>query len=330
MSDPATLDPGVGSRPTLAALEDKGPAALRDLESPPAVDHDSLPARLRGHRHFYLFVSPFFVLFFILGLYPLVYSLYLSLVRWDGLTPQVWVGLDNFRLLATDRLFWNSIGTTVLLGVMYIPPMFALALGLAILLNDQALRLKGWFRAAVFVPCITPMVVIAVVFSLLFGTKFGLFNWVITSLGGHGVAWLDSPWGARIAVCAVLVWRWTGYNMVLMLAGLQGIGRDVYEAATLDGATAWQRLWHVTLPLMRPTLTFCAIMSLVGTAFMFDETFVLTRGGPGVATTNFGLYLFQQSFESFRFGYASAAAYVVAAVIFVLSLGVLRAGRSAE
>lgn len=267
-----------------------------------------------------------------LGLYPLVFSLYLSFVRWDGLGTLEWVGLANFRLLLTDVRFWSSLGVTLILGGLYIPPMFALALGLALLLNDQNLKLRGFFRAAVFVPCITPMVVIAIVFALLFGTQFGLVNWVWTGLfGGENIAWLETTWGARIAVCVVLVWRWTGYNMVLMLAGLQGISHDLYEAATLDGASRTQRLWHVTLPLLRPTLTFCAIMSLVGTAFMFDEVFVLTdNGGPGVATTNFGLYLFQLSFESFRFGYASAAAYVVAAVVFLLTLVVLRLGRAAD
>ena len=324
-----------GSEPTLSRLGRKGDADT-GLHAAPVTADASLWQQVKRHRHFYLFISPFFILFGVLGLYPLLFSLYLSFVRWNGLQPKLWVGLENFRLLFTDGLFWSSIWTTLLLGVMYIPPMFALALVLALVLNDGALRLKGWFRAAVFVPCITPMVVIAIVFSLLFGTQFGVLNWLWTSLGGllrleaQKIPWLETPWGARVAVCVLLVWRWTGYNMVLMLAGLQGINPDIYEAATLDGASRWQRLWHVTLPLLRPTLTFCTIMSLVGTAFMFDEVFVLTRGGPGVATTNFGLYLFQQSFQSFRFGYASAAAYVVAAAVFMLSLIVLRLGRAAD
>ena len=307
------------------------------VERPAVVtpgDHvgETLGARLRKHRHFYLFISPFFLLFAVLGLYPLAFSLYLSFARWDGLGPVEWAGLDNFRLLFADANFWSSLGVTLILGVIYVPPMFALALGLALLLNDQTLRLRGLFRAAVFVPCITPMVVIAVVFALLFGTQSGLVNWLWTGLfGGEPVAWLETKWGARLAVCVVLVWRWTGYNMVLMLAGLQGIPNELYEAATLDGASRFQKFRHVTIPLLRPTLTFCAVMSLVGTAFMFDEPFVLTNnGGPGVATTNFGLYLFQLSFESFRFGYASAAAYVVAVVVFLLTLLVLRLGRSAE
>ncbi len=291
---------------------------------------ESLKSRLWQYKHFYAFISPFFILFAVLGLYPLVFSLYLSFATWDGLGPQQWVGLDNFRQLLGDRMFWSSLGVTLILGMMYIPPMFVMALGLALLLNANALKLKGFFRAAVFVPCITPMVVIAVVFSLLFGTQAGLLNWLWISVGGERVAWLETTWGARVAVCVVLVWRWTGYNMVLILAGLQGISEDLYEAATLDGASRWQKLIHVTLPLLRPTLMFCAIMSLVGTAFMFDEVFVLTGGGPGTDTVNFGLYLFQLSFESFRLGYASAAAYVVAGTVFVATLIVLRLGKAAD
>ena len=291
---------------------------------------ESLGSRIAEYRWFYVFISPFFILFGVLGLYPLVYSLYLSFVQWDGLGEQQWVAFDNFSRLLSDGGFWSSLRVTLILGVMYIPPMFALALGLALILNDQTLKLRGFFRAAVFIPCITPMVVIAVVFSLLFSTQFGLVNWVSSLFGGEKVSWLQTTWGARIALTVVLVWRWTGYNMVLMLAGLQGISADLYEAATLDGAGRWEKLIHVTLPLLRPTLTFCAIMSLVGTAFMFDEPFVLTAGGPGTATTNFGLYLFQQSFESFRFGYASAAAYTVAGVVFLISLVVLRAGKAAD
>ena len=322
-----SVQPGseVAERANLDELANTPPGA------PGEYAGETLGGRMRRHAAFYWFISPFFVLFGILGLYPLVFSLYLALVRWDGLGPQEWVGLANFRNLFADGAFWSSLWVTLVIGVMYIPPMFGLALGLALLLNDQTLKLKGLFRAAVFVPCITPMVVIAIVFTLLFGTQFGVLNWLLGFVGIEPVAWLQTTWGARFALTVVLVWRWTGYNMVLMLAGLQGIDHNLYEAATLDGASRSQKLWHVTLPLLRPTLTFCAIMSLVGTAFMFDEPFVLTaNGGPGTATTNFGLFLFQQSFDTFRFGYASAAAYVVAGAVFLLSLIVLRLGKAAD
>lgn len=305
----------------------EGAAALKHVAP-------SFGRRLWQERWFYLFISPFFLLFAVLGLYPLVFSLYLSFTQWDSIGPINFVGLANFRTLLLDGQFYNSLLVTVIIGCMYIPPMFILAFGFAVLLNDQTIRLRGLIRAGVFIPCITPMVVIAFVFQILYDTKFGLLNWIWTHgfgwLGAAPIPWLESGTWAKISVSILLVWRWTGYNMVLMLAGLQGISADLYEAATLDGAGRFQRMWHVTVPLMRPTLTFCAIMSLIGTAFMFDEVFVLTKGGgPGTATNTFGMYLFNQGFSDFRFGYASAAAYVVAAVVFLLSLATLRGGRSA-
>jgi lactose/L-arabinose transport system permease protein len=134
------------------------------------------------------------------------------------------------------------------------------------------------------------------------------------------VEWLNDARWTKAAVALLVLWRWTGYNMVLMLAGLQGISHEYYEAAAVDGATGLRRVWHVTLPLMRPTFVFCFILSLMGTVYMFDEPFVLTKGGPGTTSTNFGLYLFNVSFVDFRFGYASCIAYTVSIGVLVLSL----------
>ena len=293
-----------------------------------------LTSELWKNRHFYLFVSPFFILFAIFGLYPILFSLYLSLVKWDGLTVPQFVGLANFRKLFTDPAFFRAIWNTLLIGVIYIPPMFIGAFLLAVLLNQQGLRLRAFFRAAAFVPCITPTVVIAIVFMLLFGTKLGLVNYLlrafITRLGGHfaDIDWLDSEALSKVSVSILLVWRWTGYNAVLMLAGLQGIPEELYEAATIDGAGRGHRLWHITVPLLRPTIIFCAVTSLIGTVYMFDEPFVLTPGGPGDSSTNFGVYLFNEGFTDFRFGFASAAAYSVAVVVFMLSLMLVRSGRN--
>lgn len=293
-----------------------------------------LTSELWKNRHFYLFVSPFFILFAIFGLYPILFSLYLSLVKWDGLTVPHFVGLANFQKLFTDPAFFRAIWNTFLIGVIYIPPMFIGAFLLAVLLNQQALRLRAFFRAAAFVPCITPTVVIAIVFMLLFGTKLGLVNYLLrsfyTQFGGDfsDIHWLDSEALSKVSVSILLVWRWTGYNAVLMLAGLQGIPEELYEAATIDGAGRRHRLWNITVPLLRPTIIFCAVTSLIGTVYMFDEPFVLTQGGPGDSSTNFGVYLFNEGFTDFRFGFASAAAYSVAVVVFMLSLMLVRSGRN--
>ena len=297
-----------------------------------SVEHrDTLLYRMWQNRHFYLFISPFFILFAFLGLYPLGFSLYLSFVKWDGLTDATVIGLENFVTLFQDDEFYASLLNTVIIGAMYIPPMFILAFLFAQILTSERLPLRGVFRTSVFLPCITPMVVIAVVFSLLYSSEAGLFNFLI-KVGNamlpwgkiEPIPWLESERWSKSSVSILLVWRWTGYNMVLMLAGLQGIPGQLYEAATIDGAGRWRQMWHITLPLMRPTFVLCTIMSLIGTLYMFDEVFVLTQGGPGTSSTSFGLFLFNQAFTDFRFGYASAAAYTVAVAVFLTSLVILK------
>lgn len=276
------------------------------------------------YRHFYLFISPFFLLFAVFGLYPLVFSFGLSFAKWDGLTELTWVGLTNFAVMLDDDVLRTALWNTFAIGLMYVPPMFVGAFVFALILNTSWLKCRSVFRAAFFMPCVTPMVVVAIVFGLLYGQEAGLLNYLAGKLRFGPVPWLDSEAWAKPAIAILLVWRWTGYNMVLMLAGLQGISNEYYEAARIDGAGPFQRMRYITLPLMRPVFVFCTIMSLIGTVYMFDEVFVLTEGGPGTASTNFGLYLFNTSFSDFKFGYASCIAYTVAAFVFVASLVILR------
>lgn len=278
---------------------------------------------VKQHRHFYLFISPFFLLFAVFGLYPILFSLYLSFTRWDGLTEMTWTGWTNFEVMLQDELFFTSLWNTFVIGLLYIPPMFAGAFLLATALNEGWLRLRGMFRAVFFLPVVTPMVVVSIVFGLLYGQETGLINFVLTWFGFEPVPWLVSEEWSKPAIAVLLVWRWTGYNMVLMLAGLQGISPEYYEAARVEGAGPWRRMRHITLPLMRPVFIFCAITSLIGTVYMFDEVFVLTLGGPGTSSTNFGLYLFNTSFTDFKFGYASSMAYTVAFFVFIASLVIL-------
>jgi len=295
----------------------------------------SLWRRVWQYRHFYLFISPFFLLFAIFGLYPLLFSFYLSFTKWDGLTEMTWVGFANFDLLIHDEIFFASLWNTFIIGLMYVPPMFLGAFAFALLLNASWLKLRGFFRAAFFLPVVTPMVVVSIVFTLLYGQETGLLNYLLTKAGEAfpatrlgPIPWLVSENWSKPAVAVLLVWRWTGYNMVLMLAGLQGISNEYYEAARIEGAGPWQRMWHITLPLMRPIFIFCSIMSLIGTVYMFDEVFVMTQGGPGTSSTNFGLYLFNVSFTDFKFGYASCLAYTVALFVFLSSLAILKLRKS--
>jgi ABC-type sugar transport system permease subunit len=277
-------------------------------------------AQIVRYRHFYLFIAPFFILFGLFGLYPLIFSLYLSFVNWDGLTQMHWVGLANFVQMGSDEILWRSLLNTLIIGLLYVPPMMILAFVFAQLLNAQWLKLKAFYRAAFFLPCVTPMVVIAILFSLIFSTDKGVINYLLGLAHIAAVPWLTSEDWSKISIAILVVWRWTGYNMVLMLAGLQGIPRDYYEAAEVDGASTWQRTWHITLPMMKPVFQFCGLLSLLGTIYMFDEVFVLTNGGPGTSSTNFGLYLFQLSFDDFKFGYASCVAYSVAAFVLIATM----------
>jgi ABC-type sugar transport system permease subunit len=290
---------------------------------------------IRRYRNFYYFISPFFILFGVFGLYPLLFSFYLSFVKWDGLTPWTWVGMANFIAILEDEVLLTSLWNTLVIGLLYVPPMLIFAFLFAVWLNTPLLRFRAFFRAAFFLPSITPMVVISIVFTLLYGLETGVLNqglaWIgvlIPLLPIEPIPWLDSEAWSKVSVSILVLWRWTGYNMILMLAGLQGISKGYYEAATVDGAGIFHQLRHITLPLMRPTFLFCGITSLIGTVYMFDEVFVLTRGEPGISSLNFGLYLFNTSFVDFRFGYASAVAYTIAVIVFLLSLGILRTNKS--
>jgi ABC-type sugar transport system permease subunit len=287
-------------------------------------------AEVRRYRHFYLFVSPFFILFAVFGLYPLLFSLYLSFVKWDGMTDQVWVGLGNFVAMADDEVLWKSLWNTLVIGLLYVPPMMVLAFLFAQALNLQWLKMRALFRAALFLPCVTPMVVIAIVFGLFFSLEQGVLNYLLGFVGIKPIPWVSSEEWSKVSVAILVLWRWTGYNMILMLAGLQGISDEYYEAAAIDGAGSWARTRHITLPLMRPTFRFCGILSLLGTVYMFDEIFILTQGQPGTSSTNFGLYLFNVSFNDFKFGYASCIAYSVAAVVFILALLLNRRSRAED
>jgi ABC-type sugar transport system permease subunit len=287
---------------------------------------------VRRHRHFYYFIAPFFVLFAIFGLYPLLFSLVLSFGKWDGMTPWTWVGLHNFAAMGSDDILWRSLWNTLVIGVLYVPPMLVLAFLFALILNAPAMRFRAAYRAAFFLPAVTPMVVIAIVFSLIFSTEKGVLNWLILRAGHalpflhlHAIPWITSETWSKPSIALLTLWRWTGYNMILMLAGLQGIPTEYYEAAMVDGATPFQRMRAITAPLMRPTFLFCLLLSVIGTIFMFDEVFVLTNGGPGTSSINFGLYLFNVSFGDFKFGYASCIAYSLAVVVFAVTA--LVAGR---
>lgn len=279
---------------------------------------------LARHRWPYLFIAPFYASFAAFTLYPVLFSLYLSFTEWKGLGAIQWAGLRNLQLLLRDRVFWQSMENGVLLFALYVPAMTFAALVLAVVLNSPRIRGYRWFRTAIFAPYVTNMVAAGFVFRILLDTGDGLFNIGLRGLGLPPVPWLDDGWWARVSLSLLVAWAWLGYNMVLFLTGLQTIPRELAEAARIDGATPWQAFRHVIVPLMRPTILFSVTLSVAGTFSLFTEPFVLTNGGPANATLTPIFYIFRQGFGSFRFGYASALAYVYFVFIFLWTVAQVR------
>jgi len=268
----------------------------------------------------YLFISPFYILFLIFGVYPVLFSLYLSFTEWKGLGPIKFVGLKNFELLFRDKLFWQSMRNGVILFFMYVPLMTFLALVLAVILNSKRVRGFRFFRTLIFIPYIMNIVAAGFTFQLMLNQKYGLVNALLGVFHIPPVPWLESIWGGRISLCMLVIWAWLGYNMVIMLAGLQTIPSELTEAALIDGASLTQAFFFVTIPLMRPVILFSVVLSTMGSFNLFSEIYNLTKGGPVNATITPVIEIFNQAFGNFRLGYASAMAYLYFIVLFVLTL----------
>ncbi len=283
-------------------------------------DKKGLLTKLWQDRWAYIFISPFYLLFFIFMLYPIIFSFYLSFFEWPGIGDMTYIGLENFFKLFTDGQFWIALKNTLIMGVGYVPIMLLGALILASILNSKFIKNKGIFRTIYFLPVVTSLVVVALVFLTLYDNEYGLFNYVFRSLGLGKIPWLSSTFWSKPSIMILLIWRWLGYNMVIMLAGLQSIPSSVYESAKIDGANTTQVFFRITIPLMKPVILFCLIMSTVGTFQLFAEPFILTNGGPADSSLTMGLFLYNNAFNYFKFGYSSALAYVMAGIIFALSL----------
>jgi lactose/L-arabinose transport system permease protein len=268
----------------------------------------------------YLFISPFYILFAVFTLYPLLFALYISFTEWNGIGDAVWLGLDNYVTLFKDEVFLQSLKNGVIIFIMYVPLLVFLSLVIAVVLNTAFVRLKGLFRTLFFVPYVTSLVAVGFTFQMIFGSEYGYLNQLLGYFGVHPIDWMGTVWGARLALCALVIWRWLGYNMVIMLSGLQNIPADLYEAATIDGAGTAQRFFKITIPLMKPVLLFTFILSTLGTFSLFAEPLILTKGGPINTTISPVMYVYNESFSFLKFGYASAMAYVFFILMFVMSL----------
>ncbi|MBI2940982.1 MAG: sugar ABC transporter permease [Chloroflexi bacterium] len=276
----------------------------------------------------YLFIAPHIVGFLAFMLLPIVSSMYLSLNAWDMMSPPRFIGLRNFQqLLYADRLFWQVLGNTVYYVVLSVPPSVVLPLLLAVLLNQQV-RGVSIYRAALFMPVVTSALAVGLAWAWLYDGQFGLFNYVLSLVGIKGPSWLSDPDLAMPAVVAVGVWQGLGYNMVIYLAGLQGIGQHLYEAATIDGAGRLRQFMHITVPLLTPSTFFTLVMGVIGSFQSFGLIYIMTNGGPLNSTNVYVYYLWQTAFGSSRMGYAAAMAWILAVIIFIITAIQFRLART--
>ncbi|MEH7445611.1 carbohydrate ABC transporter permease [Bacillus toyonensis] len=265
----------------------------------------------------YFFIAPAVLLFAIFTVFPVISSFILSFQQSvDG--EYVFSGLSNYMRLLGDEIFLKALKNTFLILIIQVPIMILLALILANALNNQMLKLKGFFRTSFFMPAVTSLVAYAVVFSIMLQDD-GVFNNFLSLIGIDAIPWLSHPLWAKVSIILAMTWRWTGYNMVIFLAALQNVSEEIYEAASLDGAGKWQKFFYITVPQLKPVILFSMILSTIGTLQLFDEPLNLTKGGPADSTMTLGLYIYQNGFQYFDFGYASAIAYVVVILVAILS-----------
>ncbi len=267
----------------------------------------------------YVFISPFFLLYGLFLLVPILIGLYLSCTEWAGLGAPHWVGLRNYGDLLTDGSFWTSVGNTAIYVVFTLCVVVPVALLIAQALNARGLRGRDLFRLTYFMPVVLSPIVISLVFGLIFDNQYGLMNGILQSLFGFGgVDWLTDPGWAKVVVVLLVLWRWTGYLTIFFLAGLQNVPRELYEAAEIDGAGPVRRFVSVTLPALRPVTAFVAVTVLVNTAQIFDEPFLLTQGGPGESTLSVAMFIYRAGFQRQELGYAATAGVVLFLGVFAL------------
>lgn len=282
------------------------------------------------NRVAYAFLAPYLLIFATFWLWPIINSFLLSFQN-TRVNPWRFAPSMNWGRLVADPAFYNALQNTLIILVVQVPVMIALATIMAVLLNSPLLKARPLFRFAFFAPVVVGEVAYAAVFRLMFSADFGIINKLITSVGLSPVPWFDNSTAAMALIIIAVTWRWAGYNAIIILAGLQSIPGDVYEAARLDNVSRRQQFLYITLPLLKPIIMFCVVLSVIGTMQLFTEPFLITnRGGPGGATETLGILLYRQGFTSLNFGYASAIAYTIAALAVAISLFNMWIGRDAK
>lgn len=295
---------------------------------------DSLLRRIWKHRVEYLLISPFFFIFGLLHGYPLIWAMWLSLHRWQGIGQPRWFGLGNFERLLTNDRIWNAMGNTLIFLVVLLPIIVSLSLVLAAILNSPRILGRNTIRTLFFLPYITSVVIVAIIFQMLLQDNFGWTNGILEAIGLPRVGWLTEPWPARISVMMMVIWGATGYNILIMLGGLQGIPLELYDAASVDGASVLQKFFHVTIPMMRGVILFVAITSSIALLNLFTQPWLLFSSsngmGPQQSVATLNTIQYSTAFQSARYGEATALGFIIAVIVFIAAIIQLRLGRSAD
>lgn len=274
-------------------------------------------------RWAYLFTAPFFILFFIFGLIPIVYSVYIAFFSWDPLDPgqQVFIGFENFRILWSDANFWTAVRNTFQIWFISTIPQMFLAIALASVLRNPTLRANTVWRTVLLVPNITSVLAVALIFGQLFGRDYGLINWGITSLGFSNVDFIEESIPGQIAISVMITWRWVGYNTLIFLASMLAIPNELYESAAIDGVTRWQQFIYITLPQLKNTITFVLIVGTIGGLQVFAEPLTLAgvTGGSSRQVSTLTLYLYEQAFVNINWGYGAAIGIAITIIVLIIS-----------
>lgn len=267
----------------------------------------------------YVFISPFFVGFLIFSLLPIAFSIVLSFADWNGMSAIQFTGLDNFVTMFQDAKFWNSLRVSLIITVVCTVLGATGSTILAVLLEKVEDRLAGVLRVIFFLPSVTSVVVIAYIFRQLYSADYGYFNALLIKFGIPPQDWLQNPNLAMPALLVMLIWAGLGWDALIITAGLRAISEELYDSARVDGANEWSEFWYITLPLLRPTLLFVLVTSVIYLWGLFAQPQILTGGGPLRITQPVALYLYSQGFTYHKFGYASAIAVILSLIMFISS-----------
>jgi len=283
---------------------------------------------VRKYGPAYLFLAPNFLGVLVFIVFPVFFALYMSFQDWNGVTPPRFVGWGNFHDIFADSLFWITLRNTAVYTVLTVPIGVAFSLGVAALLH-QRVRGLALFRTAMFIPVVTSLLAVAVVWKWIYDYNNGLINDVLSLLNLNQIPWLGDPTWAMIALVILGVWQGFGLTAIILLAALQGVPVSLLEAASIDGANGWRRFWSITVPLIAPALLFVTITSFIASFQVFAQIYYMTAGGPNYGTYMLNFLVYQRAFTQNRFGSASAVAYILFAIIFVVTMIQLRLSRGA-